>query len=128
MLGDGKYSSDKVYVRSSDHDRAIMSAAANLLGLFPMEYDPNDAFRQRPIPIHTVPSDLDHIVSLERPCKQYDETLNNIKKSPEFLACETKVDRYFKLIMDNSGLENFTMSDAYTVWDALQVQHFENLT
>lgn len=53
----------KIYMRSSDIDRTLMSAQAVLNGLYP----PNDAQRFRdnldwqPIPVHTVPLSEDYV-------------------------------------------------------------------
>lgn len=50
-----------MHIRSSDYNRTLMSAQANLAGLFP----PSDGekFDQsigwQPIPVHTVPRDID---------------------------------------------------------------------
>lgn len=130
LLGDGKYSADKVYVRSSDYDRTITSASANLAGWFPPENDQNftDELQWIPILIHTIPLKYDHIIGLERPCAKYDKTLHALFESPEFLAAQHKVDRYIQLIKDNSGINNATITDIYMVWDALRVEYLQNLT
>lgn len=61
-------SSLQVYVRSTDFDRTLMSAEANLAGLFPpsgmQRFNPNISWQ--PIPVHTVPVAEDR-VRLARP-------------------------------------------------------------
>uniref|UniRef100_A0AC11BG08 Acid phosphatase 2, lysosomal n=1 Tax=Ovis aries TaxID=9940 RepID=A0AC11BG08_SHEEP len=51
------YHRQEVYVRSTDFDRTLMSAEANLAGLFPPDgmqrFNPNISWQ--PIPVHTVP-------------------------------------------------------------------------
>lgn len=51
------YSDKEVYVRSTDVDRTLMSAASNLAGLFPPKGDQrwDQSLEWQPIPIHTVP-------------------------------------------------------------------------
>lgn len=59
------YSAEDVHVRSSDYDRTIMSAQANLAGLYPpvWPYDwnmePGKHFQL--VPIHTVPKSMDNV-------------------------------------------------------------------
>jgi hypothetical protein len=59
-----KYFKDEVYTRSSDLDRTIMSAQANLAGLFPPD-DKRDLWntniRWQPIPVHTLHSSIDNV-------------------------------------------------------------------
>lgn len=56
-------SSLQVYVRSTDFDRTLMSAEANLAGLFPpngmQRFNPNISWQ--PIPVHTVPIAEDRV-------------------------------------------------------------------
>ncbi|XP_077171874.1 testicular acid phosphatase isoform X2 [Paroedura picta] len=46
------YKPQEIYVRSTDYDRTIMSAQANLMGLYPSS-EPEAGWK--PVPIHTVP-------------------------------------------------------------------------
>lgn len=47
ILGE-EYSQDEVYIRSTDHDRSIISALANLTGLYELTV----------IPVHTLPDKM----------------------------------------------------------------------
>ncbi|XP_057551253.1 lysosomal acid phosphatase isoform X2 [Hippopotamus amphibius kiboko] len=57
------YHRQEVYVRSTDFDRTLMSAEANLAGLFPPDgmqrFSPNISWQ--PIPVHTVPIAEDRV-------------------------------------------------------------------
>lgn len=107
-----------------------MSAAANLAGLFPPSHDQifTEELPWIPVPIHTIPLKYDHIVGLERPCAKYDQALQEQFKSPEFVAAQTKVDRYIQIIKEKSGIKNASIGDVYMVYDSLRVEYFENLT
>lgn len=61
-----KYSAQAVRVNSSDMDRAHMSAAALLAGMFPPEGNQiwNDQLIWQPIPIHSVPNTQDKVLFL----------------------------------------------------------------
>jgi lysosomal acid phosphatase len=58
------YSREDIYVRSTDVDRTLMSAASNLAGLYPPEGDQkwNKNVDWQPIPIHTVPEKMDEVL------------------------------------------------------------------
>lgn len=60
------YSPDTVYVSSSDVDRCIVSASCFLAGLYPPEKNQvwNSELNWQPIPVHTVPINMDEVSSL----------------------------------------------------------------
>ena len=64
LLGE-VYSEQEVTVRSTDVDRTLMSAGANLAGLFPptgyMKWNPDLSWQ--PVPVHTLPLQEDFLLS-----------------------------------------------------------------
>jgi lysosomal acid phosphatase len=59
------YSREDIYIRSTDVDRTLMSAASNLAGLYPPEGGQiwNTNIKWQPIPIHTVPENMDEVIT-----------------------------------------------------------------
>uniref|UniRef100_A0A8C9GJ51 Acid phosphatase n=1 Tax=Piliocolobus tephrosceles TaxID=591936 RepID=A0A8C9GJ51_9PRIM len=51
-----EYRREEVYIRSTDFDRTLESAQANLAGLFPEAAPGSPEAHWRPIPVHTVPA------------------------------------------------------------------------
>jgi len=55
----------QIFTRSTDYDRTLMSAEANLAGLYPPEghqiFNPNISWQ--PIPVHTVPESEERVSS-----------------------------------------------------------------
>lgn len=53
----------QIFTRSTDYDRTLMSAEANLAGLYPPEgqqmFNPNISWQ--PIPVHTVPESEERV-------------------------------------------------------------------
>lgn len=60
-----RYSPFEIYVRSSDYNRTLVSAQANLLAMYPPEDSElfTKKVRWRPIPVHTVPKRQDKVRS-----------------------------------------------------------------
>ena len=62
LLSD-EYSQDDVYIQSTDVDRCLMSAYANLAGMYPPKGDQkwNPDLTWQPIPVHTTPNKEDKV-------------------------------------------------------------------
>uniref|UniRef100_A0A914DG09 Lysosomal acid phosphatase n=1 Tax=Acrobeloides nanus TaxID=290746 RepID=A0A914DG09_9BILA len=75
-----KYSPFEIYVRSSDYNRTLVSAQANMAGLF----SPTDEeifmpdIKWRPIPVHTIPKYLDKLLNDEISCPNAEAELNRV--------------------------------------------------
>lgn len=83
LIPSGKYSKDLIYVQSSDWDRTLMSAQANLAGMFPpTKQEFWSDLDWQPIPVHTIPAKLDKLIAVHHPCPRLLEELHNIKHSP----------------------------------------------
>uniref|UniRef100_A0A8R1IYD1 Acid phosphatase n=1 Tax=Caenorhabditis japonica TaxID=281687 RepID=A0A8R1IYD1_CAEJA len=59
-LGD-RFEINAVYVRSSDYNRTLMSAMANMAGLFPPKQPIGDGLLWQPVPVHTRPKPMDKV-------------------------------------------------------------------
>lgn len=55
------YVASEIVVRSTDVDRTLMSAQSNLAGLYPALNASDGRVPIQPIPIHTVPTNLDFV-------------------------------------------------------------------
>lgn len=73
------------HVQSSDVERCIDSAIANLASLFPtnaqMEYEKNFSFT--PVPVHSVPGDLDDLLNIGAACPKLEGYINE-----DFYGCD----------------------------------------
>ncbi|KAJ8956322.1 hypothetical protein NQ318_015060 [Aromia moschata] len=74
FLADEYFSKD-IYVRSTDVDRTLMSASANLAGLYP----PKDAqvwnkkLPWQPVPVHTIPKTEDQVLYMNSNCTRFSD-------------------------------------------------------
>lgn len=126
LLGNGEYSSEKVYVLSSDHDRTMMSAAANLAGLFSpnsnQQWD-NELLLQ-PIPIHTpLPWKNDYyLVTIQAPCERFDYLIK------PFLDKDAEDNKPLLKQLEKILKKPVSMSDAHFIYDGLSIESFNNMT
>lgn len=126
----GKYSPDKVYILSTDSDRAIESAEANLAGLFPplsAEEKWNEEILWQPVPVHTVPKESDMLLHGDKPCPKYDALLEYYsKKSPEVQEILRKYGHLFPYWAEKSGMNITTIIDVGYLYKKLITDKDQN--
>ncbi|XP_030415757.1 lysosomal acid phosphatase isoform X2 [Gopherus evgoodei] len=82
------YNRQEIFVRSTDYDRTLMSAEANLAGLYPPQgqqvFNPNVSWQ--PIPVHTVPDSVERLLKFPlSPCPRYEQLQNETRQSTEYI-------------------------------------------
>ncbi|XP_050813128.1 lysosomal acid phosphatase isoform X2 [Gopherus flavomarginatus] len=82
------YNRQEIFVRSTDYDRTLMSAEANLAGLYPPQgqqvFNPNVSWQ--PIPVHTVPDSAERLLKFPlSPCPRYEQLQNETRQSTEYI-------------------------------------------
>ncbi|XP_031616331.1 lysosomal acid phosphatase-like [Contarinia nasturtii] len=130
LLGD-KYSPKRVYVHSTDKDRILMSALANLAGLFPPHAEEkwHDDIAWQPIPVHTIPLNLDYAMRGPGDCPRYSAALEKYKNESAELQRifnENKQDILFWSNMCGSNLT--TIDDLWHIYEVLFFQSLHNKT
>ncbi|KAI4483702.1 hypothetical protein M0804_007962 [Polistes exclamans] len=107
-----KYNSSIVYVRSSDSDRCIMSAQTLLAGLYPPTVEeifvPNMPWR--PIPVHTIPRELDDLITVKAYCPNLENALNQARYNESKRSDKMLADYY-------DELSNYTQQPVRTILD-----------
>lgn len=124
-----KYSVNKVYVRSTDLDRTIMSAQANLAGLFPPinEEKWSDELPWQPIPVHTVPWKLDHVLAGGRPCPRFQVAREKyLNEDPVIQKTLVEYADLLKDLTEKSGEEVKTIADVFYLHNILSCQKSRN--
>ncbi|XP_063778436.1 prostatic acid phosphatase [Pseudophryne corroboree] len=113
------YSSNEVYVRSTDMDRTLMSAQANLAGLFPPigKQVWNANFTWQPIPVHTVPLSEDNILFMPvRNCLLYNQLQNETFTSTEYQALLKPYKDFITTIQNYTGYPPEQSNDHFSAW------------
>lgn len=125
------YHRSEISVRSTDVDRTLMSAEANLAGLYPPSghqiFAPNLTWQ--PIPVHTVPAHQDKLLLFPlNGCARYEQLMKETAQSPEFLNITKKYQALIELVSNRTGLNNTDVNSIWSVYDTLFCESKHNMT
>lgn len=123
-----RYSAKDVYIQSTDVDRTIMSALANVAGLFAPTAEEvwNRDILWQPIPVHTIPERNDNAY---KDCPKYNFAIEKyVKESPEVQRIYTEYADLFAYWSKMCGLSIATTSDVYRLHNTLLVESENNKT
>ncbi|CAI5788323.1 prostatic acid phosphatase-like [Podarcis lilfordi] len=131
-----EYKREEILIQSTESDRTIMSAQANLAGMYPPTGDQiwNPKILWQPIPVHVVPKERNP--KLRYPilnCPRYLELLKETMKSSEFQAKIQPYKEFIKTIglysgYDPQDLTNLVNFKIWHVQDTLFCESIHNLT
>ncbi|KAM4688400.1 prostatic acid phosphatase [Discoglossus pictus] len=124
------YNRHEVHVLSTDMDRTLMSAQANLAGLFPPTGDQiwNPNITWQPIPVHTVPQLQDKLLLMPfRGCRYYDDLLKETYTSEHYHRLVDPYSEFLQMIAEKTGLPS-THHVAWRTYDTLFCERIHNFT
>ncbi|KAM8980663.1 prostatic acid phosphatase [Sarcophilus harrisii] len=110
------YHPNKVYIRSTDIDRTLMSAMTNLAALFPPEGSSiwNPQILWQPIPVHTVPLSQDQLLYFPNTkCPRFKKLLEETLTSTEYQNLISPYKDFINTLPELSGLH---IKDASRIW------------
>jgi lysosomal acid phosphatase len=119
-----KYNNTEMYVRSTDVDRTLMSAQANLAGFYPPKASDlwNENLPWQPIPVHTTPETDDSLLAAKKPCKHYDQLLKRLFESEEFKLLEEKFKPLYDYLSVNTGETIKSLEDVEYLYSCLRIE------
>ncbi|KAE8596915.1 hypothetical protein XENTR_v10016281 [Xenopus tropicalis] len=125
------YRPSEVYVRSTDIDRTIMSAQANLAGLFQPAGDQiwNSSIFWQPIPVHTVSKTEDKLLLMPfSNCPLYEKLVKETFSSKEYHQLVEPYLDFLNILSKNTGfsIEQLSQFGAWTTYDALFCETIHN--
>ncbi|XP_060725426.1 lysosomal acid phosphatase-like isoform X1 [Tachysurus vachellii] len=124
------YMRSEIVVRSTDHDRTLMSAASNLAGLYPPNgsqvFHPGLAWQ--PIPIHTVPQHEDALLSFPIPnCPSYQVLMNETKTTEIYLNMTKTYKDFLEMVRNKTGLNTTSIEMIWSIYDTLYCERKHGL-
>uniref|UniRef100_A0A8C0VUC7 acid phosphatase n=1 Tax=Castor canadensis TaxID=51338 RepID=A0A8C0VUC7_CASCN len=126
-----EYRREEVYIRSTDFDRTLESAQANLAGLFPEAAPGNPEADWKPIPVHTVPVSEDKLLRFPmRSCPRYHELLRESTEAAEYQEALEGWTDFLSRLSNFTGLSlvGEPLRRAWKVLDTLICQRAHGLT
>jgi lysosomal acid phosphatase len=126
------YTEEEIYVRSTDVDRTLMSAQANLAGLFPPHgyWKWNKNLDWQPIPIHTVPQVEDYLLSSHANCPRFSQLHEEVLHGDFMTSIYKENEELFQSITTNTG-SHFNITDIVHldyIYDTLLIESIFNKT
>ncbi|XP_019406792.1 PREDICTED: lysosomal acid phosphatase [Crocodylus porosus] len=125
------YQRQEIFIRSTDYDRTLMSAEANLAGLYPPEglqvFNPNISWQ--PIPVHTVPDSGERLLKFPlSPCPRYEQLQNETRQSAEYMNKTRQNLRFLKMVANETGIQDVTLESVWSVYDTLFCEQAHKMT
>ncbi|XP_040888080.1 lysosomal acid phosphatase isoform X2 [Toxotes jaculatrix] len=125
------YDRHEISVRSTDYDRTLMSAEANLAGLYPPSGQQvfKSNLRWQPIPVHTVPQSEERLLSFPlADCPRYKQLMNDTEHTEEFLNVTTTYQDIIQLVRTKTGLNKTNVESVWSVYDTLFCESRHNMS
>ncbi|XP_040208966.1 prostatic acid phosphatase-like [Rana temporaria] len=100
------YNRHEVFVRSTDMDRTLMSAQANLAGLFPPTGRQvwNASIAWQPIPVHTIPVSQDNMLFISTDsCPRFAQLVNETCTSERFNELTKPYVEFLNILQNETG-------------------------
>uniref|UniRef100_A0A3B3CZX3 Lysosomal acid phosphatase n=1 Tax=Oryzias melastigma TaxID=30732 RepID=A0A3B3CZX3_ORYME len=116
------YDRHEILVRSTDYDRTLMSAEANLAGLYPPSGEQvfRPELKWQPIPVHTVPQSQERLLSFPLgDCPRYKQLMEETERTKEFINITSTFQDLIELVRNKTGLEQTTVETVWSVYDTL---------
>ncbi|XP_058806641.1 prostatic acid phosphatase-like [Phymastichus coffea] len=124
-----KYSLYDIYVISTDVDRTLMSAEANLAGLYPpIGGEIWDIKKWMPIPVHTIPENEDHILAGKKYCDKYAYELQRVLTSPEMKKIDEDNAELYKYLSQVTGKSISSLETIEYLYNTLYIEELYNKT
>lgn len=124
------YSKDEVYIRSTDVDRTLMSAQADLAGLYPPKGTDiwNVEIPWQPIPVHTEKEIHDKLLAMKKACPAYETAYKDLLNSENFKRIRAKYREVFDYLSVKTGEKIETLEHAQYLYSVLFIEQKNNKT
>lgn len=122
------YLHEEIYIRSSNIDRCLQSAEAQLAALYPPKGRQvwKEELSWQPIPVHTVPGAEDVLLRPTENCPRISQIRSKMIQSDEIKKKTEENKELLKYMTENSG-ENITLLNIWDVTDDILCEQYEGM-
>ncbi|XP_029176246.1 prostatic acid phosphatase-like [Nylanderia fulva] len=123
------YTPYDIYIQSTDIDRTLMSAEANLAGLYPpIKNQIWDDIKWMPIPVHTIPSKEDYVLHATKNCPRYNYEVDKVLSSPEIEHVNKENAQLYAYLTEHTGDKIHSLKELEHLYDILYIETLYNKT
>ncbi|XP_053149584.1 lysosomal acid phosphatase-like [Hemicordylus capensis] len=124
------YNRQEIFIRSTDFDRTLMSAEANLAALYPPKgqqvFNPNVSWQ--PIPVHTVPDSVEQLLKFPLShCPRYEQLQNETRQTAEYINKTTQNMQFLKMVANMTGIQEISLESVWSIYDTLFCENTHKL-
>ncbi|CAF4747263.1 unnamed protein product [Pieris macdunnoughi] len=125
-----EFDPEAVYVRSTDVDRTLMSAQANLAGMYPPDVNStwNPKLFWQPIPVHTEPEVNDEILAMKKECKMYEKLKKVYLNSEVYKNRLRQYEDLMDYLTKYTGRKIRDYEDISSIYSTLKIEALYNFT
>lgn len=126
----GRFEPEKVSVLSSDFDRTINSANMVLAAMFPPTEHQiwNEDLLWQPIPVHTIPVEMDYLISCDIACPRYVHALNEYQQTSEIKSLIEENRNLFEYLEKHTGQPVRSLDHLKDIQNILDIENKMNFT
>lgn len=124
IIANGIFPANIVKVKSTDVDRVLMSAGANLAGMFPPTEDQTwtEDFDWQPIAVHTTPTKEDYLLASSKRCDRFDYLSADFMNNSDYYRLFDEYEPLIKYLEMNSGEDLSTLLQLAFLHDTLFIE------
>lgn len=123
------YSPKRVYIRSTDFDRTLLSGSVLAAGLYPLSSEQiwHEKFQTQLVPIHTIPIDQEHLLAWKIPCPRFKFLIEKQRQSPELKSFLEKFRPSIEYWELHTGMKLNGTVDIMFLYDTLYIENRRGL-
>ncbi|CAI2348577.1 unnamed protein product [Caenorhabditis sp. 36 PRJEB53466] len=124
----GEFDRNAIYIRSSDYNRTLMSALANMAGLFPPRKGLVEGVMWQPIPVHTKPKPTDKELYEDVACPTAEKEMDSQWNSEKAEGIRTEFATELAFFSAKLNIPKMKLKETWRIFDNLFCENQHNIS